>query len=239
MKGPKNGIIKASFSGCAVDERKKFKQAHGMLLISVGQKYHEDEKFIATLKLVSKKFQKFTVMVADTLQRHNIQSSLGLNAKEAYMASRKNGDEWIKKYYNNIIGSEGFEGIRRWDEYLASNEFEITKVFLEKEISKNNSIFCESINATIAEYMARQNRSILPSSKKIELEYNCKRYLIEECAIMLLWVKEDFNFEIYPALRNQAMATIYEEYIKPYHVNVLVPVNLRFKRYAKVKEAVT
>jgi hypothetical protein len=40
------------------------------LLISVGQPYHEREKFAVTLDWAARHFERLHVLVADTLQRH-------------------------------------------------------------------------------------------------------------------------------------------------------------------------
>ena len=102
MKGPKHGIIKASFSGGTMEERQSFSSANGMLLISVGQPYHESDKFKATIELVGRKFKSCTLMLADTLQRHNISAQEGISEQEAYQTSLERGDAWLYRNKNAV-----------------------------------------------------------------------------------------------------------------------------------------
>lgn len=233
MKGPKNGLVKASFSGCPVNEREKFKDSHAMILVSVGQSYHEGEKMIATLDLVSRKFEKYTVLVADTLQRHNIEAATGLSTKDALYLAKKKGEEWTENYKEEIQKRDGFYGIKKWDDYLSSKKFEDKLSTINKKFDDNQHYISKAIEKSVHEYMQRGDRIGLPEKERKELESKCATYLKEECAAMLLWIEDGFNYEVYPTPRNDAMAATYENLIEPYYQDILKPVSLRFKRYSK------
>lgn len=233
MKGPKDGIIKASFSGCPVSDRSLFPDSHGMLLISVGQLYHENEKMLATFELIGRKFKHYTIMLADTLQRHNIKASMDITEEEAYQISKNNGDKWIEKYEVKANKYKNYLGIQRWDTYLNHPSFEIKKQIIEKAIQGDNSKLKTAIQYSVDEYILRGERANLPKRQITFLRQNCESYLIEECSIMLLLAEENFNFDIYPTSRNAAMETVYNLFIKSEIRKVLAPVSLRFKRYAQ------
>ncbi len=224
------GIVKASFAGCSLIDRESFSIAEGMLLISVGQPYHEGEKFKATIALVNRRFKSCMLMVADTLQRYNIQAQQDIEEKLAYKQSLIKGDEWLSRNKSSIeILSIPYK-ILRWDDYLANEQFSYKLDFVKTLYSQNNS-FKIAINATIEEYINRANRSSFSSEKILYLKKYCLGYLLEECAIMLLWWQQGIEFEIYPTPRNAAMRAIYENIIQPIDKKSLKPVFLRFKRY--------
>ena len=50
--------------------QKDLKQSACILPISVGQQYHEGDKFAATIELINVTFGECTIVIADTLGRH-------------------------------------------------------------------------------------------------------------------------------------------------------------------------
>ena len=56
-----------------------------IVYISIGQPYHEKEKFLATMDLVNRTFSACHIVVCDTLQRHTLRIlSPHLTKQEAY-----------------------------------------------------------------------------------------------------------------------------------------------------------
>lgn len=232
MKGPKNGIVKASFSFCPTNDRKKFPQSHAMLLVSVGQPYHENEKLLATIKLVNRSFSKCTVVVADTLQRYNLLPEV-TSAEEAYKLSKNHGDAWLKRNQFSLSQLTIPHNFIRWDEWLAHPDYKTQSNCIDK-LLESNPLFKEAIIDSIGEYLERiQKRDKGQIIDCTAIYTNCLEYLKEECAVMCLWPEAGYHFEVYPRKRNAAMATIYDLLIKPLHPNLLISVNLRFKRYSQ------
>lgn len=62
--------------------------------ISVGQPYHEGDKFAATVEWAARYFDHIRVDVSDTLQRHRLIGE-GAAPVEAARASSRAGDRWI------------------------------------------------------------------------------------------------------------------------------------------------
>lgn len=232
MKGPKYGVIKASVRGCSVEDRDKFSNSHAMILVSVGQPYHESEKFLATIDLVNDKFKFCTLMVCDTLQRHNfIIDDSESSMSDAYSFSLIEGDNWLFRNKDSINKLKISYDVKRWDYWMKKENYAETHKKIQS-FYKTDSAYRDEINSSIEEYLVRR-ASLLTSECFIDkAKNNCLNYLLEECAAMLLWVNEGYNFEIYPNARNSAMRATFEKFIQPYYGDILKPISLRFKRYS-------
>jgi len=71
----------------------------------VGQATHEEELFAITLDLVNKSFASCTLLVDDSLQRHNMAINTTKDANFFYEIAVKEGDLWLernRKYYDGL-----------------------------------------------------------------------------------------------------------------------------------------
>lgn len=220
--------VKASFSGCPVSERARFNCSHALLLISVGQSYHEGDKFKATLDLINRRFEKCTILVGDILQRHNLQAQFNLDSNEAFSNAKLRGDEWLMRNKDafNLLNIN-YHTIR-WEYYLTHEDFK-SKMDLIQKIFDTDNLFKMAITNSINEYMERGDTDRI-SRLNIKRDL-CKKYLLEECAAMLLMTKQNYDFEVYPRKRNSAMQYIFESEIADKFKNKMLPVSLRFKRH--------
>ena len=82
------------------------------LLISVGQPYHEGDKFAATVEWSARHFKNLHILVADTLQRHN---------ELADWFAR--GGAWIERNQLEWATCGREVTVSRWDEWRAKPEF--------------------------------------------------------------------------------------------------------------------
>jgi hypothetical protein len=229
MKGPKDGILKASIKDTPIEYRKNFSNSSCMLLISVGQPYHEGEKLSATIELVSKKFKSCTIMLCDTLQKYNLTDYL--DEQQAYELSLKNGTEWLERNYMLYSKLAIPYDILRWNDIINDGDFNMSLQEIEK-LYHSDTEYQETFSRTIKEYISR----IANRKEKICLEKKYADsliYLKEECAGMLIWAKMGFNFEIYPNKRAEILASTFKLLIEPFYNNILIPGSLRFKRYSK------
>jgi hypothetical protein len=83
--------------------------------ISVGQPYHEGDKFRAACEWVSSRFDHVQIMVADTLQRHNMP---GGDTRWNRLLAEQAGDAWLARNQSSIDLISNQE-ILRWDDLLA------------------------------------------------------------------------------------------------------------------------
>lgn len=219
-------VIKASFRACPIDDRKLFSISNCLALISMDSLSHEGEKFRATVDLINRSFKSCTILVGDTLYRHNLMKELPTSSKaDVYLKSLELGDCWIKRNQAIVERLTIPYEITRWSKWLEHPDFENRLLQIEALYEKDN-IFKNNFDLAVDEYLGRG----LKSSGHEGDFAACLSYLKEECAIMTLWVTNHYDFELYPSGRNMAMAITYEYLIKPRFPHLLKPVALRFKK---------
>ena len=230
----KIGELKATFRHNVVNHKKLYPKSSVILAISAGQEYHENEKLLATINLINRVgFKKCTIMLGDTLQRHNIFLEKNTNMEEAHRDGRKLGDEWLQRnerFYKKLqIPYE----IIRWDEWLSHRDYQKHRAKIDHLFENNEEFrlgFLNSINQFIDRYKKHSHGSddLFDHQKVFSL---CLEYLKEECAIIMpLWAQHSYNFIIYPSSMLDAMRVTFEKLVEPFHQNVLHWLSLRFKR---------
>ncbi len=210
---------------CSVEDRKLFHTSHCLLLISIGSKNHEDNRFQATIDLVNKSFNRCTILVGDTLHRHNlIKKYPQLPDKEIHLKCLDMGESWTQRNHELIRRLDIPYEINYWDKWLKHPEFADSLLKIEDSYNKND-IFKNYFDIAVKEYLDRN----ISFNDKIDSE-SCLYYLKEECAAMILWAASKYDFEVYPSGRNSAMFITYEYLIKPTSPHTLKSVALRFKK---------
>ncbi|OGT35895.1 MAG: hypothetical protein A3F11_03865 [Gammaproteobacteria bacterium RIFCSPHIGHO2_12_FULL_37_14] len=198
-----------------------------VLLISVGQKYHESARLSATIDLINKSnFSSCTISVADTLQRHNIQDK---SPEKAYITSLQLGDEWLARNEKHINKLKSAVTILRWDETLNDTDYPLFKKKIENEYV-GNKFYRDAVDSTINTFLDRLKKRSL----HIDLEMvfaNCLKYLLEECPIIMpLWASQGYDYIIYPKVMTTAMAATYELFVKPSYQDKANWLALNFKK---------
>lgn len=227
-----NRILKASFRECPISDRKIFPKSKCIIPISVGQPVHEGKKFVAAMKLIDTSFSACTILVDDSVQRHTMAIDHPGNADELHELAVKVGSDWLER---NQLGYENLTipfDIMRWDDWFVKDaykaSYERVKKYYDENLLYRNAIHA-NIDTFLSRYLSRiANKTHINDDKAFSL---CLDYLLEECAVMCLWVENKYEFEVYPSGRNEAMAATYEHLIKPIYPDYLRPVALRFKKY--------
>jgi hypothetical protein len=193
---------------------KEYSESSCLLTISVGQDYHENEKFLSTIWLVNENFKSCKMLIVDTLQRHTMALNSKMASSDFIKSALKEGDLWLlrnEKYYSML---NNFEGFVRWDHWLSHDRYQLFYNLLSKELQNNNeymTIFNKVVNSYIKRYMLRLNN--LEEFDR-ERAYNiCFSYIHEECAAYCLWPDLGCDFEVYPVRRNAAMIETYSKFI--------------------------
>ena len=166
--------------------------------ISVGQPYHEGEKFLATIEWAKHRFSSVIVSVADSLQRYNIAFQEKISLEEAENIALKNGDEWIERHAPFIRSLPEFE-ITRWNQWLEHPGFS-EKLHSIQEFYVNNRCFADCINANITSIWERKvgsHPAFIPDYFD-EFAAFSRKYLLEETAAFGLIFKERQAVDIYP-----------------------------------------
>lgn len=163
------------------------------LEISVGQPYHEGEKFKCTIEWARHRYQKIIVLVNDSLQRFNYMFEEGLSEKEAHAKSLKEGTDWLSRNMKVISTLPNFE-IYRWDAWKRSEDYfdDLKKVL---DLYETNIEFQKSINSSIEEIWSRKS---IPLLRKAEFFNLSKDYLLEETAAFSVIYKTFKGVSAYP-----------------------------------------
>lgn len=217
--------VKASFQNHNHDYIYQNKKC--ILLVSVGQPYHEAEKLLATIQLINRsEFSQCTIAIADTLQRHNFPDK---SAEEAYRYSLLTGDEWLKRNDEAISQLKPAVEILRWDAVLKDPHYPSLKQQIEFSY-QTNSIYRNAIEETIGLFLNRVKKR----NEAVDLESlgnHCREYLLEECPIIMpLWAAQGYDFIIYPKPLTTAMAATRELFVTPYYADKTKWLSLKFKR---------
>lgn len=229
--------VKASFRTCPVEERQKFNKSNCIMPISVGQPIHEGEKFAAVVKLVNRNFKECTILVDDTIQRHNF----GIvhpswTDEQLYNISREEGDKWIERNMKSIEDNLTIpHKIIRWDDWSKDPRFE---GFHKKIIDMYNSDpeYNKAINDNVEKFLENFSKKNVINDMERAREC-CRVYLQEECAVMCMWADSEYDFELYPYDRNPAMDATYEKVIRKEYPDHLYFVSLRFKKSGMPKKS--
>lgn len=184
-----------------------------VLPISVGQPYHEGDKFEATIKLINKKFKTCEIIVCDTLHKYNMDNN--------YDLALQSGNDWLERNIPilNRVKSNCLYTISRWDDWINKDKFNEYK----KEIlGINDCEYLNSLEESITKYVDRQN--------DIRLRENSLEYLIEECAVVPLMFDSGFQYHIYPNVLTPVLEKTIRYYQKLRSNNLSEIVIIRFKK---------
>lgn len=161
--------------------------------ISVGQPYHEGEKFRCTLEWAKHRFGKIIILVNDSLQRFNYMFEEGLSEKEAYDKASKEGSQWIARNIAAISTLPDFE-IYRWDAWKRSQGY-FDDLRKASAIYDTNEEFKTAIDEAISEIWDRRD---LPAERRDEFFTLSKDYLLEETAAFSIIYKTFKGISAYP-----------------------------------------
>lgn len=216
-------------------EKEVFYNSSCLLTISVGQEYHEGEKFKATTELVKNSFKSNHLMLYDSLQRYTMALRSNADADDFYEIATKQGDYWLER---NSLAIENLQPHRiiRWSEWLSHPKFTYFKDKIEtlkRENSEYNLAFEVTTNEFIKRFEARLPHS--RSFNKTRAQKLCTDYLVEECTALCIWPETKCYVEVYPKPRNAAMDQTHKRLILPFYPKQLHSVELKFKNKSKLK----
>lgn len=176
------------------------------LPISVGQEYHEGEKFRATALWCAQRYDSSEIVVTDTLQRHNFSFYKNQNQAAAFDAARRAGDEWIARNRQAIALMPNCR-IRRWEDFRAFQEY--ADVFGQVMHGYGTySGFRTAVDSVVSMMWARKSRTLTDTSEAVRARFfaSSREYILEELAVAALMSKEYPAVELYPGSAHLALA---------------------------------
>jgi tRNA-dependent cyclodipeptide synthase len=196
-----------------------------VLPISVSQLYHEGEKLIAAIELVKRKFSACDIVVADTLQRHNLLSEYP--SKEAEEQAYQLGTEWIERNIHYIDNSPVPFNVIRWNECLSFPGYSIMLDKIQTEYKQN--LFLQATSRQDFEILLERNKSL----KSISLD-SCLNYLFEEAAVITSYfVDKKYEFIIYPGSSPAFVRQCREIFVPEESSELIRNLEIYFKKLGK------
>ena len=219
---------KASFTKLKnVNPNDKFDSC--MLTISLGMLVHEGEKFKATLELINRSFQKCTIGVCDTLQRHSLAILADSRSEDLHSISEQAGDQWINRNmeYCKQILKIPFK-FSRWDEWLQRSEYQVFRKLIDQLYSQDSK-FVNIVNNLATEFIDRLKKRgySFNLTKGISLS---TEYILEECAAMCQWYEEGYNVEVCPSVRNRAIEYGFSKIMQDQYGKLVLPAGVTFNK---------
>lgn len=197
-----NNAGKTIVSKLTSDRSGKMSTYVAILLVSVGKDNFEDNAIRSAIKMIDNEFQCCYIVVADTLQRYNIEVEKEISSELAYSVALSNGDDWINRYKSYFDDTFTIPySILRWDELISDPDFIQREAKFYEHIKSSLSL-SQAMKESIDEYGDRLRKHLGDDHyKKIldQHERGCFSYLKEECAaIALLPKKTSSNYLLFP-----------------------------------------
>ena len=193
-----------------------FNNRNLIYLVSVGKEkfeYKWVERFVNFGREIKPK--KISIVVADTLQRFNIEVDENVTSVQAFHEASKRGHEWVNKYkplFSNFKTSNIDYEFVYWETLKKDKDFEhyLNEI---KKLDEKDSDFRTALAISSKEYANRPSR-VISGDICQKTENNSRQFLIEECAVFLVLAKDKDNLAIvYPG----AVTNILDYAIK--HIN--------------------
>lgn len=220
MKGPKDGIIKVKSK---YGESFKTKDKSGIYLVSVGKKYHEGAFLEASLEFMDQNFEKYQLVLADTLQRHNY---LDYDKEKLnYELALQEGNLWLAR---NIHITSRFSNLTfsRWDDWLTHSLYPQKRKELDTLYDTHPQIRTAFRNTALS-FLAKKY-DITESNIQSSVEY-----LKEECSIIApIWSVEKVNKVVYPGDITPAIQIVYDYYDRGNYKDYAAWLPISFKCYS-------
>jgi hypothetical protein len=154
-------------------------------LVSVGKEKFEGkwvERFINFAKEI--KLQKILIVVADSLQRFNIEIDSKLSENQAFQESINKGQEWVEKYTPYFSTLEVSYEFIFWETLKEDKDYH--KYFNEILVWNESDFFKQLILESAKAYISRLDRKLY-ENRAIE---QSTKFLNEESAVLRVLAKK-------------------------------------------------
>ena len=224
----RNFLTRKAILKCSEADKADFKNSICSLSISVGQPYHEGDKFKATLVAVNENFKECIIVICDSLYRHTMKFASNLSINELHHKANLAGDEWLERNSHAINQLDIPFKITRWDSWLANPGYNRAYENIDT-LHRADTDFREALEGTARLFLKRQIGKLNAPVTEQSIFSSSIDYLKEECAGMLLWAESNYQFEIYPNQRNAAMDYVYRNVIGKFNSKLVRAISIKFK----------
>jgi tRNA-dependent cyclodipeptide synthase len=164
--------------------------------ISIENPNHSGEKFAALLRWATERFGHTSLLIADSLQRHNIAFNEQISLSEAHTKAVAAGDFWLQMHQPMFDILPNFT-LYRFDDFRTHHEF---------EARHKNLLQLYSINTTFRNLIDQDSNAVLTRRLKRGLVItdqtgfleSSRNYILEELAVMQIFHETCPGVEAYP-----------------------------------------
>ncbi len=164
--------------------------------ISVGQDYHEGEKFAVTMAWAKSRFTRIMICVNDTLQRHNY-CFAGSETGPAFIRAQMEGDQWIDRNHSAFADLSNVE-LYRWEHWRSHPAYANEYNEINRQYQEGRPIRQAIDNEVMLFWRRRQNSSLVEAHRLGAFQKYSTRYLIEECSAFRVMFQQDEAVDVYP-----------------------------------------
>jgi tRNA-dependent cyclodipeptide synthase len=182
--------------------------------ISVGQPYHEAEEFQATIQFIKKDLAvKVTFVIADVLQRFTKALECNQPPDTLRECTHEEGKQWLSRNKADLLSLDNkLKNIIFWDAYLKAEDFNEKKLLVDN-LYRDDETFKKAVDGSVKIFLRRYFKSQREYNPESMEHYYSREYILEECAVLLLWALEKHNLIIYPKKLNQAMYNLLQRLV--------------------------
>jgi hypothetical protein len=160
-------------------------------------------KFSAVIRRLNLAFEEIDIVLSDKLNKHN--ASIYFPNNDPEEKSLALGDTWLESAYFREVSNSLIKkySIRRWDELISQNNFDDAQLIIEDLYKKNKqfSSIVDSVRADFLAFLCRKRKKTFENqndeNKSTSIDYsnfdvdeaykNCLKYILEECAVTLVF----------------------------------------------------
>ena len=164
--------------------------------VSLGNRAYENNKLKSLVAWATQHFETVTIMLADSLQRHNIMFQENVDEKQAYDIAISRGDAWLSRNADAIDGIP----VMRWDSLKDRDEVTPHRRAFE-DLYETSPSFQHAVNKKLRGfYTVLHDRDPQKFSwDKFKDFYDfSKKYLLEEAAVDTYFDREIDGPVLYP-----------------------------------------
>lgn len=166
------------------------------LQISVGNPKHDGNKFFALAEWAAARFDHVTLIVSDTLQRHNIGFHGNYDEQRAYEVSLAQGDYWLSQN-REALDVLPNKTVTRWNDWLNHPEYIAAHTVL-KSLYENREDVRNAIKKKAQDFSERHIGSLAKEFSSERLMETSVNYILEEVAAFSLMFRTTKAIDIYP-----------------------------------------
>lgn len=201
--------------------------------ISVGQPYHEGDKFLAVIQRINKMpFSHCAIIVGDTLQRHNYQLVHACSLEQATHETYQEGTKWLERNDASLKLLTIPYSIARWQECLRPTPTFQSYHELITRLTQTDHEYINALESDAQLFVNRQQKkgAALSLLDQTKFKQTSISYIIEETTAFSYFEDHAYNFIIYPGRPVSSIALFIKQHVMKSNPDVMQWLHLAYKK---------